>query len=108
MTSLFCFCFSLIGEEMVYVSADSIDPFDLEPNNNLVFIPDFFNIILLYGLPNHSLCLRVVAQIMFLRNIDPKGGKCNGTKLQMTQMTNHVLETMLLREIELIKRYLIP
>ena len=29
---------------------------------------------------------------MLLRNIDPKGGLCNGTRLQVTQMGNHILE----------------
>ncbi|EOA31893.1 hypothetical protein CARUB_v10015121mg [Capsella rubella] len=29
---------------------------------------------------------------MLLRNIDPKGGLCNGTRLQITQLANHVVQ----------------
>lgn len=29
---------------------------------------------------------------MLLRNIDPEEGLCNGTRLQITQMANHIIE----------------
>ncbi|XP_010480870.1 PREDICTED: ATP-dependent DNA helicase PIF1-like [Camelina sativa] len=80
------------GEEMVYLSADSIDPTNLDSLKNPVITSDFLNSIKLSGLPHHSLCLKVGAPVMLLRNIDPKGGLCNGTRLQITQMAAHVVE----------------
>ncbi|EOA37291.1 hypothetical protein CARUB_v10010910mg [Capsella rubella] len=73
---------------------DNIDPTDLDSVDNPIFTPDFLNTIKLSGLPHHNLRLKVGAPVMLLRNIDPQGGLCNGTRLQITQMTNHDLEAM--------------
>ncbi|KAB2602049.1 hypothetical protein D8674_003054 [Pyrus ussuriensis x Pyrus communis] len=43
--------------------------------------PEFLNSISLGGLPPHKLTLKRSAPIMLLRNIDPKLGLCNGTRL---------------------------
>ncbi|XP_024006639.1 uncharacterized protein LOC112083139 [Eutrema salsugineum] len=73
-------------EEMVYLSANSIDPTDIASTKNPVFTPDFLNSTRVSGLPKHCLRLKIGTPVMFLRNLDPKGGLCNGTKLQITQM----------------------
>ncbi|XP_010480907.2 PREDICTED: ATP-dependent DNA helicase PIF1-like [Camelina sativa] len=86
----------LPGEEKSFLSCDSIDPTDLDSVDNPVFTPDFLNSIKISGLPNHNLRLKVRAPIMLLRNLDPKGGLCNGTRLQITQMADHVLEAMVI------------
>ncbi|CAN6555560.1 unnamed protein product [Malus baccata var. baccata] len=62
-------------EETMY-SFDSVE--DDERN---LYQPEFLNSISLGGLPLHKLTLRRGAQIMLLRNIDPKLGLCNGTRL---------------------------
>ncbi|KAG7556982.1 DNA helicase Pif1-like [Arabidopsis suecica] len=82
----------LKGDEQVFYSADSIDPEDSDSLKNPVITPDFLNSIRLPGLPHHALRLKIGAPIMLLRNIDPKGGLCNGTRLQVTQMTPRVLQ----------------
>ncbi|KAG7586074.1 P-loop containing nucleoside triphosphate hydrolase [Arabidopsis thaliana x Arabidopsis arenosa] len=82
----------LEGDEQVFYSADSIDPEDSDSLKNPVITPDFLNSIRLPGLPHHALRLKIGAPIMLLRNIDPKGGLCNGTRLQVTQMTPRVLQ----------------
>ncbi|XP_010445523.1 PREDICTED: uncharacterized protein LOC104728200 [Camelina sativa] len=82
----------LESEEMTYLSVDSIDPTYVDSLKNPAITPDFLNSIKLSGLPHHTLRLKVGAPVMLLRNIDPKGGLCNGTRLQITQMTNHVVE----------------
>ncbi|XP_006282156.2 ATP-dependent DNA helicase PIF1 [Capsella rubella] len=98
----------LQGEEMVYLSADSIDPQDSESLNNPVFTQDFLNSIRLSGLPNHSLRLKVGAPVMLLRNIDPKAGLCNGTRLKITQMGHNVLEASVITGDRVGHKVLIP
>ncbi|CAN6703406.1 unnamed protein product [Malus baccata var. baccata] len=62
-------------EETMY-SFDSVE--DDERN---LYQPEFLNSISLGGLPPHKLTLKRGAPIMLLRNIDPKLGLCNGTRL---------------------------
>ncbi|KAG7559347.1 Nucleic acid-binding OB-fold [Arabidopsis thaliana x Arabidopsis arenosa] len=82
----------LEGDERIYLSADSIDPDDSDSLKNPVITPDFLNSIKVAGLPNHSLRLKVGAPVMLLRNLDPKGGLCNGTRLQITQLCKQIVE----------------
>ncbi|EOA22562.1 hypothetical protein CARUB_v10003223mg [Capsella rubella] len=84
-----------------YLSADSIDPTDSDSLSNPVVTPDFLNSIKLSGLPHHCLRLKIGAPVMLLRNIDPKGGLCNGTRLQITQMANHVVEAKVITDTKL-------
>ncbi|XP_057745523.1 uncharacterized protein LOC130963419 [Arachis stenosperma] len=44
------------------------------------------------GLPPHKLVLKVGAPVMLLRNIDQTNGLCNGTRMQVRRMGNHVIE----------------
>ncbi|CAN6582717.1 unnamed protein product [Malus baccata var. baccata] len=62
-------------EETMY-SFDSVE--DDERN---MYQPELLNSISLGGLPSHKLTLKRGAPIMLLRNIDPKLGLCNGTRL---------------------------
>ncbi|XP_018480006.1 uncharacterized protein LOC108851076 [Raphanus sativus] len=82
----------LTGEERIYLSSDSIDPADTKSKDDSVFSPEFLNSIKISGLPNHSLRLRIGTPVMLLRNLDPEEGLCNGTRLQITQMGNHLIE----------------
>lgn len=93
---------------MIYLSTDSIDPTNTAAHDNPVFTPDFLNSIKLSGLPNHSLCLKVGAPVMLLRNVDPKGGLCNGTRLQITQMAAYVLEAKAITGDKIGDKVLIP
>jgi len=80
-------CF-FVGEERIYLSADSIDPTDSDSLANSVITPDFLNSIKLSGLAHHALCLKVGAPVILLRNLDPKGGLYNGTRLQKRNLPN--------------------
>ncbi|XP_013665093.3 uncharacterized protein LOC106369492 [Brassica napus] len=82
----------LTGEEKIYLSSDSIDPTDTKSQDDSIFSPEFLNSIKTSGLPNHTLRLRVGTPVMILRNIDPEEGLCNGTRLQITQLANHILQ----------------
>ncbi|XP_024190810.1 uncharacterized protein LOC112194807 isoform X4 [Rosa chinensis] len=64
------------GEEITLYSFDSV-----EDDSRNLYQPEFLNSITAGGLPPHKLTLKVGAPIMLLRNIDPKLGLCNGTRL---------------------------
>ncbi|XP_010474068.1 PREDICTED: uncharacterized protein LOC104753522 [Camelina sativa] len=80
------------GEEIQYLSSDSVETSDTSAYDDMIYTQEFLNSIQVSGLPNHVLTLKKGAPIMLLRNIDPKGGLCNGTRLIVTQMANHVIE----------------
>ncbi|KAL6183772.1 hypothetical protein ACLB2K_045183 [Fragaria x ananassa] len=64
------------GEEISFYSFDSV-----EDDIRNLYQPEFLNSITASGLPPHRLTLKAGAPIMLLRNIDPKLGFCNGTRL---------------------------
>ncbi|KAF8080929.1 hypothetical protein N665_0914s0016 [Sinapis alba] len=82
----------LKGEEQIYLSSDSIDPADTNSRDDSVFTPEILNSIKTSGVPNHSLRLRIGTPVMLLRNIDPNEGLCNGTRLQIIQLANQILQ----------------
>ncbi|XP_024011412.1 uncharacterized protein LOC112086673 [Eutrema salsugineum] len=74
----------LKGEEQTYLSCDSI----------------------VY--PTIVLRLRAGTPVMLLRNIDPRNGLCNGTRLLITQMANYVLEAIIITGDKIGEKILIP
>ncbi|KAF1870925.1 hypothetical protein Lal_00030237 [Lupinus albus] len=56
-----------------------------------ILTPEFLKSLSIFGLPNHKIKLKVGIPIMLLRNLDQSEGLCNGTRLVVTKMTNHVL-----------------
>ncbi|XP_031099477.1 uncharacterized protein LOC116003677 [Ipomoea triloba] len=54
--------------------------------------PEFLNGLKASGIPNHSLTLKVGSPVMLLRNIDHSMGLCNGTRLIITRLSDHVVE----------------
>ncbi|XP_010456594.1 PREDICTED: uncharacterized protein LOC104738054 [Camelina sativa] len=86
----------LEGEERIYLSSDSIDPSNLRSTTNPVLTPKFLNNIKVSRIPNHRIRLKVGCPIMLLRNIDARGGLMNGTRLQIKQMTEFVLEAIII------------
>ena len=53
------------------------------------------NYIKLSGLPDHKLAIKVGAQIMLLRNLNPTK-LCNGSRLIITNLQNNLIEAKLL------------
>ena len=64
------------GDEFMLHSFD-----EFEEDMQHLYQQEFLNSISLGGLPPHILRLKKGAPIMLLRNIDPKVGLCNGTRL---------------------------
>ncbi|XP_050878450.1 uncharacterized protein LOC127082252 [Lathyrus oleraceus] len=85
------------GEEKEYLSSDSVDTFDGEGNEAFdVLTPEFLNTLTTSSLPNHKIKLKIGTPIMLLRNIDQPEGLCNGTRLIVTRLANHVIEAKII------------
>ncbi|XP_050908519.1 uncharacterized protein LOC127122180 [Lathyrus oleraceus] len=85
------------GEEKEYLSSDSVDTFDGEGNEAFdVLTPEFLNTLTSSGLPNHKIKLKIGTPIMLLQNIDQPEGLCNGTRLIVTSLANHVIEAKII------------
>ncbi|KAF7812511.1 helicase-like protein [Senna tora] len=89
----------LPGEERTYLSSDAICNQDPQDQLAEVYTTEFLNTICGSGLPYHQLKLKVGAPIMLLRNIDRSMGLCNGTRLILTRMCEHVIEASIMSDI---------
>jgi ATP-dependent DNA helicase PIF1 len=66
------------GEQIQFFSADELD----RNSDNYHDLPiEYLNSISMGGLPPHILDLKIGCPVILLRNINPKKGLCNGTKL---------------------------
>jgi ATP-dependent DNA helicase PIF1 len=82
----------LAGPPTILRSADSV-----ADENQVVHYPqEFLNSLQVSGLPPHNLSLKVNAVIMLLRNLDPKNGFCNGTRLILTSISQKLLTAKML------------
>jgi len=85
------------GEEKEYFSSNSIDRGEPTENDSFEQVtPEFLNCLQTSGLPNHSIKLKVGTPIMLLRNLDQAEGLCNGTRLTVTRLANHVIEAKII------------
>ena len=56
------------------------------------FPTEYLNSISVNGIPPHRLLLKIGAPIMLLRNINPREGLCNGTRLILTAKHGEMLQ----------------
>uniref|UniRef100_A0A0D3C317 ATP-dependent DNA helicase n=1 Tax=Brassica oleracea var. oleracea TaxID=109376 RepID=A0A0D3C317_BRAOL len=98
----------LDGEEMIYLSADSIDPTDTKAVNDEALDSDFLNNIKVSGLSNHRLRLKVGCPVMVLRNVDHPEGLMNGTRLQITQLMEFMVAAKIITGSNVGKTIYIP
>ncbi|XP_076931140.1 uncharacterized protein LOC143596182 [Bidens hawaiensis] len=98
------------GDEREYLNSDSICPTKMinENLNESLCPPDILNGIKDSGLPNHRLVLKVGVPVMLLRNIDPKSGLCNITRLKVVSLGNRVIKVEIISEITIGERHYIP
>jgi ATP-dependent DNA helicase PIF1 len=66
----------LPGEVHAYHSIDTVG----EDDDQTMFPTEFLNSLALSGMADHELNLKVGTPVILLRNIDIKGGHCNGTR----------------------------
>ncbi|CAN7058013.1 unnamed protein product, partial [Brassica oleracea var. botrytis] len=98
----------LDGDQKIYYSADSIDPRDKGLVNNESLGPDFLNTIKVSGLPNHRLRLKIGCPVMVLRNCQPSAGLMNGTRLQITQLMDFMVQARIITGEKVEKLVYIP
>ncbi|XP_019178168.1 PREDICTED: ATP-dependent DNA helicase PIF1-like [Ipomoea nil] len=82
-----------VAECRTYFSSDSISTHDSIAAHHT---PKFLNGLKCSGVPNHSLALKIGSPVMLLRNIDHSTGLCNGTRLMIYKLGDHVVEAKIL------------
>jgi len=93
------------GDEMVYLSADSVGSADGEA---IVYPTEFLNNLCPSGLPPHALRLKVNCPIILLRNLNPVSGLCNGTRLVCRAFAQHVIDAEITSGSHIGQRVFIP
>ena len=94
---------------MTYLSSDSISRADGNyDTDNDVFSIEFLNSIRASGVPNHRLVLKVGVPIMMLRNLDQSSGLCNGTRLLVDHLGDHVIQAIVISRSNISYRVFIP
>jgi len=77
---------------MEYLSSDSIDKSKTSESCHFQTITiEFLNSLMISGLPNQFIKLKIRTFIMLLRNLDQTQGLCNGTRLITTRLAKHVI-----------------
>ncbi|XP_047137426.1 uncharacterized protein LOC124813931 [Hydra vulgaris] len=80
----------LPGDTKIYLSLNSIETGD---HNEIYYFPvQFLNRLTGSGMPVHCLKLKISAVIIQLRNLDLKGGLCNGTRLMVPALHNNYID----------------
>lgn len=62
----------------------------------MTYPSEYLNSINTAELPPHELKLKKNAIIMLLRNLDVSEGMCNGTRLIVTELCNHIIKAKIL------------
>ncbi|CAH9146259.1 unnamed protein product [Cuscuta epithymum] len=97
------------SEEKTYFSSDSAC--SSTSDNELlqeIHSPEFLNGIKCSGVPSHELKLKVGVPVMLMRNIDHSAGLCNGTRLLVTKLGEHIIEAQMMSGTNAGEKFLIP
>ncbi|XP_019188790.1 PREDICTED: uncharacterized protein LOC109183029 [Ipomoea nil] len=98
-----------VAECRTYFSSDSVCPTKSTPDVVVgLHMPELLNVLKCSGLPNHCLTLKFGSPVMLLRNIDHSSGLCNGTRLIITKLVDHVVKAKLLFGTTASAKVLIP
>ena len=77
------------GDPVVLSSSDEV----INPNDFQRYNVEYLNTLSTSGLPNHRLFIKPGMPLMLMRNLHPKMGLCNGTRLIFQKIhKNHLLE----------------
>ncbi|XP_058775045.1 uncharacterized protein LOC131649291 [Vicia villosa] len=87
----------LEGDMKEYYSSNTVDRSKIHDTTVVdILTPEFLSALTTSGLPNHHICLKVGTPVMLMRNIDQSEGLCNGTRVMITKMANHVIEAKIM------------
>jgi ATP-dependent DNA helicase PIF1 len=78
------------GTRAEYLSADTLEDGDDEAQR--LYPSEFLNSLSPSGLPPHRLILKIGMPVILLRNLRPKDGLCNGTRLICKRFHQHYIE----------------
>lgn len=99
----------LPGTSTIYKSSDSIcKGSSTNTIDEVLYPPEYLNSLRFSGVPNHELELKVGVPIMLLRNLNPKKGLCNGTRLIVTQCYRFVIEALIITGNKIGEKTYIP
>ncbi|KAG5550191.1 hypothetical protein RHGRI_015221 [Rhododendron griersonianum] len=85
------------GDTTTYFAADKMSFDDAHDRSITNRYPnEYLNSLNPSGLPPFKLDLKVGCPIMLLRNIAPKAGLCNGTRLMIVNCANRIIEAQIL------------
>ncbi|XP_028114888.1 uncharacterized protein LOC114312792 [Camellia sinensis] len=85
------------GNTYTYLAADKMAEDDeIDPSITNRYPNEFLNSLDLPGLPAFKVELKVGCPIMLLRNIAPKDGLCNGTRLMVSRCDTRIIEARIL------------
>ncbi|UYV80593.1 hypothetical protein LAZ67_19000888 [Cordylochernes scorpioides] len=96
----------LPNRSQCFLSVDSVECENVEEQNN--YHTEFLNSLTPTGMPPHRLNLKIGAIVMLLRNLNPKQGLCNGTRMVIQRMRSHVLEAQILTGTKVGQTVLVP
>jgi ATP-dependent DNA helicase PIF1 len=91
------------GTATVFYGFDLVD--DDERNN---YPQDFLNSITPNGPPPHELRIKINCLHILLRNLDPRSGLCNGTRLAVRAVDKHILDAEIVNGTHAGDRVFIP
>ncbi|KAH7482044.1 ATP-dependent DNA helicase PIF1 [Phytophthora ramorum] len=82
----------MTGPAREYVSTDSVE--DDEDGN--LFEQEVLNSLNISGIPPHKLKLKKGMPIIMMRNLNPDLGLCNGTRLRIVELKDHVIHATIM------------
>jgi ATP-dependent DNA helicase PIF1 len=86
----------LPGKSHIYYSADVVVSDD--PSDERNYPAEFLHTLTFSGMPPHQLTLKKGSIVMLLRNLNPKKGLCNGTRLVVKECHRNLITAEVLSE----------
>ena len=88
------------GNSIHLPSADTVDSDNVDGEEIFQITPEYLQILNPGNFPPSRLSLKVGCIVMLLRNIDPKAGLCNGTRLIVKEIGSYVLKVAVMKAVD--------